>query len=38
VIPTDATGMSPAYLGTPPVWDPPILFLLDWSIEAIRLQ
>jgi len=38
VISTDATGMSPAYLGAPPVWDPPVLFLLDWSIEAIRLE
>lgn len=37
VVGPDATGLAPAHLSTPPAFDPPLLFVHDWTIRAYRI-
>ena len=38
VISPDATGVAPAIITEPPVYDPPLLFINDWTIRAYRVE
>jgi hypothetical protein len=31
------SGIAPAILTSPPVYDPPLLFVYDWTIDAYRV-